>query len=122
MKRIIFLIKKLIQEYKQNRILKKVEKAIGFKLRDWQKKYIIGKSDYMPNGRCNGKTTACIIRMCLSEGEPLNLSRRYYNDILQYAEEDCVTRARQDFFRHEARKMYDTLKTIKGIPLRKIIF
>ncbi len=46
--------------------LKKVEKALGIKLYDWQRDYIMLDSDFIPDGRRNGKTLAFILRILLN--------------------------------------------------------
>lgn len=46
--------------------LKKVEKALGIRLYDWQKDYIMLESDFVPDGRGNGKTLAFILRILLN--------------------------------------------------------
>lgn len=51
-----------------SRTLKKVEKVLGFKLYDWQKDYIMLKSDWMPSERASGRTTAFILRHLLNYG------------------------------------------------------
>lgn len=51
--------------------IRMVETALGIELYDWQKAYILGQTDYMPPGRHTGKTTAHMIRLCLSKGNPI---------------------------------------------------
>lgn len=46
--------------------IKKINKALGFELYDWQVAYIRGDSDYMPTGRANGKTLAFVLRQLLN--------------------------------------------------------
>ena len=50
-----------------------VERALKIKLLDWQVAYIWGDSGYLMPGRCTGKTLASVIRLCLSQGEPLHM-------------------------------------------------
>ena len=54
-----------------NKTFKKIEKALGFKLYDWQKAYISLESDFVPEGRCVGATTAFILRWLLNYGEKI---------------------------------------------------
>lgn len=44
----------------------KIEKALGFKLYDWQKRYIRYEIDVFPSGRGNGKTLAFALRQLLT--------------------------------------------------------
>ncbi len=48
-----------------------IERIFGFKLYDWQKEYILGKTDVRKGGRRNGNTFAYCIRLLLSDGEPI---------------------------------------------------
>lgn len=50
-----------------------VERALGIRLDDWQVAYIWGGSLYVMPGRATGKTLASVIRLCLSEGNPLHM-------------------------------------------------
>ena len=50
---------------------RKIEKALGFRLHDWQKDYISMKSDYIPDERGCGATTAFILRHLLNYGEKI---------------------------------------------------
>lgn len=43
-----------------------IEKTFGFDLYDWQKDYLIGKTDNMPNERKSGRTFAYIVRFLLT--------------------------------------------------------
>lgn len=51
--------------------IQKIEQIFGFPLHDWHKDYIMGKSEYVATGRCNGKTFAYCIKLLLSDGEPI---------------------------------------------------
>ncbi len=64
----------ILKRIKNYFICRKVEKAIGLKLYKWQKDYIFnGKRipDEVMGKRCNGKTTAAILRLLLSDGKPV---------------------------------------------------
>lgn len=54
-----------------NKTFKLIERALGFKLHGWQKAYISMESDYVPDERGCGSTTAFILRWLLNYGEKL---------------------------------------------------
>lgn len=68
-----------------NKTFKKIEKALGFKLYDWQKAYISLESDFVPEGRCVGATTAFILRWLLNYGEKIDNFEPYENDQIEHA-------------------------------------
>ena len=51
----------------------KIEKALGFKLYDWQKNYILEKSNEVVNKRASGKTTAHILRILFMGEDPIEI-------------------------------------------------
>lgn len=60
--------------------IQKIEQIFGFSLYDWQKDYIMGKSEYVAPGRRNGKTFAYILKLLLSDGTKIryrDLKERY---------------------------------------------
>lgn len=67
-----------------------IERALGFKLHDWQKDYISLSSDWMPDERQTGRTTAFILRHLLNYGEKLGDYRmldpknKYYSQTYEY--------------------------------------
>lgn len=61
-------------------IIKEIEEAMGFKLYELQRSYILGEQTYLgydPNNRRRGLTTAHCIKLALSDGEPLNLHKMH---------------------------------------------
>ena len=58
-----------------SKTFKKIESALGFELHDWQKAYISMESDYIPEGRQTGATTAFILRHLLNYGEKIGYSK-----------------------------------------------
>ena len=54
-------------------IVENIEKALGFKLYDWQKDYIFNRSSHIPSGRRIGFTTAYILKLIISEGSKIRL-------------------------------------------------
>lgn len=57
-------------------IINKIERTFGFPLYDWQKRYLKGEDNAIPNGdRRNGKTFAYCIRLLLGNHEPFDLHK-----------------------------------------------
>lgn len=121
----------LLREKKerQARTIKKVEKALGLTLFDWQKEYIFEGKEYgteIKFARRAGKTLAHILKICLSNGELIKATLKPAclgkNEFLQYLGEDGCTENRARFFIHELREVYEKLKAAGGIDLREIEF
>ena len=104
---------------KSEEIIRIVEFALKIKLYDWQKAYITGASDYVMPGRVSGKTTVYMIKLCLSEGDPIDLTKR---EIVERYADGIHGSAYVAWFRDELWRVYDALKRIGGIKLREIIF
>lgn len=104
---------------KSEEIIRIVEVALRFKLHDWQKAYITGESGYVMPGRQSGGTTAYMLKLCLSEGEPIDLAK--WSEAERYTDE-IHGHAYPDWFRHNLWDMYRELERIGGLKLRKIIF
>lgn len=68
-------IKKWIAAHKEKKLTRKIEKALGFKLTEWQKEYIFCRTAYKPTGRQQGKTTAHIIHRLVMCDTPLEFFR-----------------------------------------------
>ena len=103
--------------------IEQIENALGFKLFEWQKAFIFEGKDYgdaIKVARCAGKTTAHILRLCLSEGKTL-LATSLLIDLQEYFGEDGISYRRRNFFINELRNIYETLNNA-GIKTRKIIF
>ncbi|MBQ3228715.1 MAG: hypothetical protein IJB43_09040 [Clostridia bacterium] len=71
LKWLITLPFRMIKQSRRYILIRKLEKALGIRLRDWQIKYIFGECDDMPGGRGCGKTLAHCIHLCLSKGDPI---------------------------------------------------
>lgn len=121
----------LLQERtaRQARTIRKVEKTLGFPLFDWQKDYIFNNKEYGAEirfARRAGKTLAHILKICLSDGEPIKAVLKpaclAKNEFLHYLGEDGCTETRSRFFIHELREVYEKLKAAGGIDLREIEF
>lgn len=120
----------LRREYeRKERTLKKVEKALGLTLFDWQKEYIFEGKPYGKEicfARCAGKTLAHCLRLCLSDGEPVRATLTppvmARNEFLRYLGEDGETMCRSRGFIQMLREIYEKLKAAGGIDLREIVF
>lgn len=71
LKWLITLPLRMIKQSRRYILIRKLEKVLEIRLRDWQIKYIFGECDDMPGGRGCGKTLAHCIRLCLSKGDPI---------------------------------------------------
>ena len=117
------------EKQRKNRTAAKVERALGITLYDWQKEFIFEGKPYaavIGNSRCNGKTLAHCLRLCLSDGKPITASLNppvwAKNDFLHYLGEDAATPTRARFFIDELHKVYTKLRSAGGIDLREIEF
>lgn len=116
------------REKHRARVIRKVEKALGFTLYENQKAFIFDGVSFPYGERRNGKTTAHILKLCLSKGDPIYIPtrglspRQYPSDFAKCLGEDYYPRERAEFFIRETRKIYKKLKQVKGLRLRKLIF
>jgi hypothetical protein len=97
-----------------------IEECLGFKLYDWQKEYIFGRSCVIPTGRRVGFTTAYMIKLIISEGKPIRLDKpETISKICDYNHGPMY----YTWFRNEFSDMYYKLShtKIKRI-LRKVVF
>ena len=96
-----------------------VERALDTRLLDWQVAYIWGNSHYLMPGRATGKTFAYVIRLCLSEGEPLHMypAGKHWG----MCDVDCGL-VYHRIFRDYVRDTYMKLKLYGGLNLRTIYF
>lgn len=124
-------LRKLNQEIecRKERTLKKVERALGITLYDWQKAFIFYDIPYgieISASRQTGKTLARCLSLCLSSGEPIIVSRfstdKEISKILFFLGEDSCTRNRTRAFIDELYNIYNKLLSAGGIDLREIIF
>lgn len=91
-----------------------IEKAMGFELYEHQKNYLLERGN-LKSGRATGKTVAYCIKLALSDGEPLNLSRlENFSDF-----GDGTVRYARQFFKGEFIKIRNILKE-HGFPVREI--
>ena len=109
----------LILPSKSDEIIRIVERALHITLYDWQKAYITGVADYVMPGRASGKTTAYMVKLCISEGEPIDLSKR--SEVERYVD-GYHSHNYPDWFKHELWNVYRELERIGGLRLRTIIF
>lgn len=66
-----YIIADRVMKHKERKTIKAIESALQIKLTDMQKQYIFGCSEWIPTGRCTGKTTAHCIKICISEGDAI---------------------------------------------------
>jgi hypothetical protein len=96
-----------------------VERALEIRLLDWQVAYIWGGSLYRMPGRATGKTLAYVIRLCLSEGEPLHMYP--HGKHWGLCDEDYGV-AYHRIFRDYVREAYRKFQLYGGLKLRPIYF
>lgn len=92
-----------------------IEKALGIKLYDEQKKYLLNKHYHMNGGRRVGRTVIYCVKLALSDGEPFNMKKP--EEFSDYG--DGSVRYARDFFRSEFLMIRDKLKHY-GFPVREI--
>lgn len=68
-----YSIRERIKAIKRYGTKRKIEKAMGFRLKEWQTRYIFGDGVYMPPGRAQGCTTAFLIKLCITPGDPITI-------------------------------------------------
>lgn len=114
---------------RKERTLKKVERALGITLYDWQKAFIFYDIPYgieISASRQTGKTLARCLKLCLSSGEPIIVSRfptdKEKSKLLFFLGEDSCTRNRTRTFIDELYDIYNKLLSAGGIDLREIVF
>ena len=134
------MLKKIFRYFKRRKTVKKVNKSLMIKLHKWQIDFIFdGKpySEEVRNERCNGKTTAHILRICLkaTNADIKNLLREGNDSYLYiatseikklkpFAGDDNSTDRRMMYFLYELYDTYSMLacdKTMEG-ELRDIRF
>lgn len=96
-----------------------VERALQIKLFDWQVAYIWGESRYLMPGRATGKTLANVIRVCLSQGEPLHM---YPSGEHQWVCDGVHGPEYLRIYRSYVREVYQKLQLYGGLKLRTIYF
>lgn len=101
--------------------IQEIEVVLGFKLHDWQKKYILGISDERPSERACGSTTAWILRLLLeADAEPLHM---YMPNVRHSVSDQAFGLAYDLSFRDEMQRIYDKLMMFPvSFPLRKVYF
>lgn len=114
---------------RKERTLKKVERALGITLYNWQKAFVFYDIPYgieISASRQTGKTLARCLSLCLSSGEPITVSRfptdKEKSELLLFIGEDGCTRNRTRAFIDELYNIYNKLLSAGGIDLREIIF
>ena len=71
--------------------LRKIEKAIGYKMHKWQRKFVLDpdwRALAMPGGRANGKTIAACVWVLLHRKYPLNIRQSLITSMRTYDKKD----------------------------------
>ena len=102
---------------KSEEIIRIVETALRLKLYDWQKAYITGASDYIMPGRVSGKTTAYMVKLCLSKGPQIDI----WKETDRYLGEHHGSNYPGWFITH-LREIHYELWRVGGLKLREISF
>ena len=79
---------------KWKKIFMKLENKLGYKFKDWQKDYIMINSNYIPNERQCGATTAYIFRYLLNIDVHIEMPNNrdymwYINNIPEHLQFPC---------------------------------
>lgn len=112
-----------------DKLLRKVEKALDIKFFDWQKDYILDIPrllDMRMTGRRTGKTLVYIVKLLFAEDKPLNAFD--IKEVSRYSDWFCISDRidRKDttytqWFRRFLMDIYNTL-TDKGLKPRPVFF
>lgn len=105
---------------RQDEIIHAVNIALKIKLYDWQIAYIFGASEYLMPGRVTGGTTAYMLRLLLSKGQPIHL---YKPEVLREICDEDHGSSYNAWFKSNLRDMYYELSNPGlRLTLRKIYF
>ena len=124
------MLKKFWKRIKERRTIRKINKAFGFPLREYQIEYIFGRINFLPSNRQSGRTLAHCIRLCLSEGPPLDIKEELRKSgqpltLEPYRGAEFETHYNsphyKKWFAEELRRVYTTLKKSR-VKVRTIIF
>lgn len=112
---------------RRNRTIRKINQALGIKLYEWQEKYIFGESEYIPSGRRVGRTTATIVKLCLSSGAPMFITIQDYPnkisaELYEYIGDDMANRTRAKLYMSQLFHTHVKLCKARGLKLREIVF
>ncbi len=86
-----------------------IEKALGFKLYDWQRAYLLEEQHSKPKERASGRTTAYIVKLLLTNHEPIDIKFH----AMRYKDHQGVHYT--DFFRNFMREIDEKLTNV-GLP------
>ena len=92
-----------------NETIPLIEKALGFELYEWQRAYLLDEIYVKPTERATGRTTAYIVKLLLTNREPINIKF----DAMKY--KDYHTVHYTGFFRNFMREIDEKL-TVVGLP------
>jgi hypothetical protein len=100
-------------------LLERMERALGFKLYEWQKEYILGRLNTSPCGRLQGKTTAHILRQLFAMPTPLYLPMDIH--LLKCVVDEHHTMSYYRLYRRWALEIAEQLLRNERIVTRPII-
>lgn len=100
-------------------LLERIELALGFKLYEWQKEYILGRLNTRPCGRIQGKTTAHILRQLFAMPTPLYLTHDM--KVLKCVVDEHHTTGYYGFYLRMVLEIADKLSKNEKIVTRPII-
>lgn len=110
----------LIMPSRNDEIIHSIEVGLGFKLHDWQKAYIFGLTEYKMPGRAGGRTTAHILKVLLSEGEPIRMYERRISELIC---DEYHGQQYYEWYRRTMREIYQCLSNPQlDLKLRKVYF
>lgn len=92
-----------------NETIPLIEKALGFTLYNWQRAYLLGEPHTIPTERATGRTTAYIVKLLLTNREPINIKF----EAMKYKDHQGVLYTH--FFRNFMREIDEKLTTV-GLP------
>ncbi len=136
-KKIIYVLsgKHFARKREIKRIVKKLNRVLNIKLKQWQIDFIFNSAPIprkVRENRCNGKTLAHILRLCLKASnikikEPIYLRvmtdngvNRMCFPVLEFLGDDIMPTHRQENFYFELRGMYKKLAATGEFELREI--
>ena len=120
------MFKKIIQwaaEISREYYLWRIEKALGVELKVWQRAYLLGSIDVLPEGRGIGKTMTVITKFILDyKAKPVDLRLRNLKDVkTELSADDDMRLVKNSWLVKEIEKYYRLLEK-SGLKLREIKF
>lgn len=98
------------------KIIPVIEKIFDIRLYEWQKQFLMDLPHVSPTGRRNGRTFIYCIKLCLSDGEPMDFRFNRSHDYVDEAHGPHY----EGWFRRYFLDIHHALEE-HGIPVRKVI-